>query len=114
MATIEIDGDRVGVRFATAEKVLGLARDFRFPTDAIDSVEVVEDGIDGVRGIRAPGLGLPRVRYAGTWRHRAGKDLVSVRRGQPALRITLRDQPYAAVVIGLDDALATKARLQPA
>jgi hypothetical protein len=112
MATIEVSGNHADVRFAPAEKVLGLARDFSFPTEAIESVEVIDDGIEGVRGIRAPGLGIPRVRYAGTWRHREGKDLVSVRRGQPALRITLRGQRYAAVIIGLDDAGAKQTELE--
>ena len=112
MATLDIRDDQVEVRFTTAEKVLGLCRDFSFPRDAVESVELVDDGVDATRGIRAPGLGIPRVRYAGTWRHRGGKDLVSVRRGQPALRIELRDQRYAAVVVGLDDAATVKAAIE--
>ena len=114
MAAIEVDDDRVHIGFSTLEKVFGLARGVSFPTDAITSVEVVEDGTEGLEGIRAPGLGIPGFRYVGTWRHRGGKDLVSVRRGQPALRIVLRDQRYDAGVIGVDDAHATRDLLEAA
>ena len=113
MAALDITDDQIHVRFTGTEKVLGLVRDRSFPRDAVESVEVVDDGVGATRGIRAPGLGIPRVRLVGTWRHRHGKDLVSVSRGRAALRITLRDQPYASLLIGLDDAQAVAELLQP-
>ena len=114
MAALDITDAQLHVRFTPMEKVLGLCRDQSFPRDAVESVEVIEDGLAASRGIRAPGLGVPRVRSVGTWRHRGGKDLVSVKRDQQALRIVLRDQSYAALLIGLEDAHATRALLQPA
>ena len=114
MAALDITDDQVHIRFTPAEKALGLVRDHAFPRDAIERVELIDDGVRAARGIRAPGLGIPRVRLVGTWRHRDGKDLVSVRRGQPALRVLLRDQRFDAVLIGLDDARTVQEQLQPA
>lgn len=114
MARLDVTDDQIHVRFTPTEKVLGFVRDHSFPRDAVEGVELIEDGLAAARGIRAPGLGIPRIRLVGTWRHRGGKDLVSVRRDQPALRVTLRNQRYAAVLIGLDDARNVVDRLQPA
>lgn len=113
MAALDITPDTVTVRFTTAETVLGLCRGVTFPRSSITGVTVVADGLAATRGIRAPGLGLPGVRKIGTWRRRGAKELVSVRRGQPAVRIELTGQPHAAVVIGVDDAERVAAELAP-
>ena len=103
MATVHWNGDTLEVRFTPAEKILGLLlRDVRFPTSAVRAVEVVPDGLAATRGIRAPGLALPGVRKIGTWRRRGGKSIVTVRRGQPAVRIDLAGQRYESLLIGLD------------
>lgn len=104
MSTITLTPDTVEVSFSTVEKVTGLLGDQSIPRAAITGVEVVPSGLEAAKGIRAPGLGLPFLRKLGTWRRRSGKELVDVRRGQPALRLTLTGHRYQAVVLGTPDA----------
>lgn len=112
MATVEVHGGEVTVRFRPLEKIWALRGDLTFPASAITGITVVEDGLQAVRGLRAPGLGIPGRRLCGTFRGRGRKELVSVRRGQPALRVELRGQPYDAVVVGLDHPDVVAAELE--
>jgi hypothetical protein len=112
VATLEPTPATVRVRLSRAEKFFGLLRDLEVPRSAITAVEVVPLGLDGVRGLRAPGLGLPRLRAIGTWRGRGEKSYVSVRRDQPAVRLRLTGQRFDSVLIGTDDAAELAARLR--
>ncbi len=114
MTTINVSGDRLQVRFRLAERVAGLLRDLDVPRSSIQSVTVEPDGLAAAKGIRAPGLGVPGVRKLGTWRGRHRKAMVSVRRGQPAVRITLAGERYDELLLGVDDAAAWSERLSPA
>lgn len=104
MATLHIRPTTVRVELTRAEKFFGMLRDRTFPTSAVTAVEVVDDGLGAVRGIRAPGLGLPRRRKVGTWRRRGRRALVSVRAGQPAVRLTLQGEKFDEVVLSHPDA----------
>ncbi|WP_422741723.1 hypothetical protein ACN27B_25480 [Micromonospora sp. WMMD754] len=106
MATVHLTADRIHVRLTAAEKVWALRGDLSFPRSAVRTATVVPDGLHATRGLRAPGLGVPGLRKVGTWRGAAGRQFVSVRTGQPAVRITLTDQRYDALLIGADDAAA--------
>jgi hypothetical protein len=111
MTTMRVEGGALVVRFTTGEKVLGLVRDLRIPVSAVASVAAVDDGLAAAHGLRAPGLGLPGLRKLGTWRGRAGKTLVSVRRHQPAVRVHLTGETFATLLVGSDDAAALAAEL---
>jgi hypothetical protein len=111
MATITIDERTVAVRFTTAEKIGGLLRDQVFDREAITAAEHVPDGLAATKGMRAPGLALPWRRRIGTWRSRRGKELVSVRRGEPAVRLHLTGGRWASLLIGHPDAAAVAAAL---
>jgi hypothetical protein len=50
----------------------------------------------------------------GTWRARDDKQYVCVRRGQPAVKVTLDGQRYRTVLIGLDDAEGVAAAVRAA
>ncbi|MBN1093385.1 hypothetical protein JKP75_12925 [Blastococcus sp. TML/M2B] len=113
MATIEISADTVRVALSRSEKFFGLLRDLEVPRSAVTAAEAVPSGLGAVRGLRAPGLGLPGVRAIGTWRARGEKSFVSVRRGQPALRLRLTGRRYDTVLIGTDAAAELAARLAP-
>ncbi|MCD2098071.1 hypothetical protein [Rhodococcus rhodochrous] len=104
MTTMRIDNRTLRVRLTTFEKIAGLLGNVDVPLASIRKVEVHQDGLAAVRGIRAPGLGLPGVRSIGSWRGPGRNDLVSVRRGQPALRIELEGHKRTALVLGVDDA----------
>ena len=113
MATVTLSADTLGVRFTSVEKLSGLVRDLDVPVASVIDARVENDGLSAARGIRAPGLGIPGVRKVGTWRGRAGRSLVSVRRGQPALSVRLSGQRYGTILIGLDDAQRYADQLTP-
>ncbi len=114
MATVTATPETLTVTLSRSERVLGLLRDLEVPRSAVQSVEVVPDGIAATRGLRAPGLGVPGIRYIGTWRGRGGKTLVSVRRGQPAVRVRLTAQRFDTLLLGADDPAAVAGALAPA
>jgi hypothetical protein len=89
MATLTTTPSALTVTLSRFEKFFGMLRDRTFPRSAVTAVELCPEGLHAVRGLRAPGLGLPGVRLVGTWRRRGAKSLVSVRGGQPAVRVTL-------------------------
>lgn len=116
MATITCTATALSVSFTASEKVAGLLlRDLAVPRSAITELVVEPDGLRAVKGVRAPGLGVPGLRRIGTWRRRAGgrtvRTVVSVRAGQPAVRIRLRDVAWDELLIGQDDAWAVAAAL---
>ena len=104
MASISLDRDDLVVQLTPAEKAWTLRGDLRVPAAAITAVDVVPDGLRAVRGLRSPGLGIPGRRKCGIFRRRGDKALVSVRAGQPAVRVSLQGTGYDSVLIGLDDA----------
>jgi hypothetical protein len=111
MTTLHVEGNSLVLRFTTFEKIAGLVRDTRVPLSAIRSAALVEDGLAAARGLRAPGLGLPGIRKLGTWRTLGAKSLVSVRRGVPAVRVTLDSGRYDTLLVSTPDAAAVAARL---
>jgi hypothetical protein len=102
VARIDLSSDHLTVRFTLKERLLGLVRDFSAPRPAIESATLVESWHE-VRGLRV-GLGMPGYRLLGTWRSRGHKQLVALRRGEPAVRIALRGTTYAEVVVSTPDA----------
>jgi hypothetical protein len=114
MAALRLTPTGLTVRFTRAEKIAGLLRDVEIPRPAIRSAEVVTDPLAGVRGLRAPGLALPGRRKIGTWRRPGERTLVSVRKGQPAVRIRLEGARYDTLLLGADDAVALAGTLSPA
>ncbi|NEK86713.1 hypothetical protein GCU60_13255 [Blastococcus saxobsidens] len=115
MATLQLTDSRLRVRLTLGERIAGLLlRDVDVPLDSVREVEVLPDGLRATRGIRAPGLALPGIRKIGTWRRRGERTMVSVRRGQPAVRIRLEGQPFDALLVGADDAAAVAATLSAA
>ena len=110
MAIVHLTTETLTVRLTRGEKLAGLLRDLTVPLSAVATVEVVPDALAAVRGLRAPGLGLPG-RRIGTWRRRGRAALVSVRRGQPGLRLELTGQRVDTVLVGLPDAGAVATEL---
>lgn len=104
MARLELDGDDVVVRLTGAEQVWSLRRgDVRVPRAAVTRATVVDDGLGEVRGLRAPGLALPGRIKVDIWRRRSGKELVSVRRDQPAVVVELTGTAWHRLVLGAPD-----------
>ena len=106
MATVQLTPTTLTVHFTPAEKFWGLVRDLVGDRAAVLGVDVVPEPLAATRGLRAPGLAWPGRRKIGTWRRRGEKSLVSVRRGQPAVRIRLEGARYDTLLVGADDAAA--------
>lgn len=111
MSTIEVTDTHVEIHFTWGERIAGMVRDQRFPRSAITAVELVHDPISATKGLRAPGLGLPGRRKIGTWRRPGHRELVCVRKGEPAVRLELRGERYDAALIGTPDAATVVDRL---
>jgi hypothetical protein len=115
MATLELTPTTLTVRLSTAEKLAGLLRDTTIPRAQVTAARAVPDGLAAASGLRAPGLGIPGVRKIGTWRRAGRRSLVSVRRGEPALLVTLEGNGrWASVLVGTRDAEDLAAELAPA
>lgn len=104
MATVVLGDDAVDVRLRRWEKLAGLLRDQRLPFTAISRVEFRPRALRAASGWRAPGTSVPWLLKIGTYRGRLGRQFVDVRRGQPAVLITLSGHRYASVLIGSDRA----------
>lgn len=113
MTTTLVADGHLHVSFTRAQKLVGVLRDQEVPVGAIRSAEVVHDALAATSGLRAPGLGVPGRRMLGTWRHRSSRTLVDVHRGRPAVRLTLAGQPYATMLLTVDDPDALVAALTP-
>ncbi|CAN5175261.1 hypothetical protein BH24ACT1_BH24ACT1_02530 [soil metagenome] len=113
MPSTTIDGTELVVALERNERWWGLLSDLRAPVSSISAVEVVPDGRRAVQGMRAPGLSGPQ-RLIGTWRAKNDKQYVCVRRGQPAVKVTLDEQKYRTVLIGIDDADCVAADIRSA
>ena len=113
MSAISIEDQKVTVTLSTLEKLVSLHGNFSVPRSSISQVEVVADGLSGTKGIRAPGLGLPGLRKVGAWRRKGERSFVSVKRGQPAVKVSLSGGgDWTSFLVGADDATALAAQLQ--
>jgi hypothetical protein len=111
MTALQVTPPTLSLRLTRGEKMLGLLRDVQVPLSAVRRIEVVADPLPAVRGLRAPGLALPGLRKVGTWRRPGERTLVSVRRGQSAVRVLLEGQRYDTLLVGADDAEAVATEL---
>ncbi|MEV0128421.1 hypothetical protein AB0H83_08135 [Dactylosporangium sp. NPDC050688] len=112
MATATVDNEFLAIELTTAEHVLALHGDVRVPRAAITEVELLPDGYAAARGLRAPGLQIPKRRLLATMWTRKGREFVAVRGGEPAVRVTLRDQRWVAVLVSTPQAADLAARLK--
>ncbi|MEV6926033.1 hypothetical protein AB0M46_16270 [Dactylosporangium sp. NPDC051485] len=99
MTTATVTQDQLTIELTPTEHVLALHRDLHIPRAAITAVELLDDGYAAAHGLRAPGFDFPGRRLIGTMWTRGGHEFVAVRAGEPAVRVTLRDQPWTAVLV---------------
>ena len=102
MVAMQRVGYTVEVRPTRFERIAGLLPPLDVPLTAVEGVEVVRDPLKAVHGFRL-GLSLPGVRKAGRFARRGELDYVSVRRGQPAVRLHLTGQHFRTLLLGADD-----------
>jgi hypothetical protein len=112
MTTTTVTDEFLTIELTAVERVLALHGDLRLPRDAITGVELLPDGYRAVHGLRAPGAYVPRRVRLGTMRSRSGREFVAVRHGEPAVRVTVRDQPWTSVLVSSPRAADLAARLE--
>jgi hypothetical protein len=111
MTTATVDAEFLTIKLSAAEHLLSFHGDVRVPRAAITDVELLADGYTAVHGIRAPGFQIPGRRLVATMRSHTGSEFVAVRGAEPAVRVTLRDQPWVAVIVSSPRAADLAAQL---
>ncbi|WP_409491989.1 hypothetical protein [Amycolatopsis sp. cmx-11-12] len=116
MAKIDIAGGEVRVRFSDWERLAVWRREVVVPVAAIKDVEYVEEPVSRARGGRA-GVLISGVLKVGFWGLGTGvRQLVSVRRGVPALRVGVdraAGLPFDEVLISVRNAAELADALAP-
>ena len=98
MVDVDLDGDRLRIRFTTTETLIALVHDLDEPLSEVRSVQRLRDPWLAVHG-RRTGLGLRGVWMLGTWSRRGHRQLVALRRDQEALRIRMRTGHYEELLV---------------
>jgi hypothetical protein len=101
MVALQRVGTTIQVRPTPAERVLGLLPPLDVPLTAVKGVEVEPRPLAAVRGFRL-GTSLPGVVKIGRFARRGELDYVSVRRGQPAVRLHLTGQHFRTLLVGAE------------
>ena len=114
MVSLQRDGGTVQVRPTPWERLAGLLPPLDVPVTAVVSLEVVQDPLPAARGFRM-GLHLPGVTKIGRYARSGELSYVSVRRGEPAVRVHLTGQHFRTLLVSTPDADRIVDRLlQPA
>jgi hypothetical protein len=103
MVAMQRVGLTVQVRPTRFERIAGLLPPLDVPLTAVEGVEVEPDAMAAVHGFRL-GLSVPGVARIGRFSRRGELDYVSVKRGQPAVRVHLTGQHFRTLLVGSDDA----------
>ena len=104
MADLSIDGGDVVVALSVAERAEALHGDVRVPVGSITAVELVADVVGGPHGLKTVGADLPGVVAVGTFVHDGRRVFVAAHRAhRGGLRLTLRDEAYDELIVGLAD-----------
>jgi hypothetical protein len=115
MTTLDVENDRVVVRFSGRHAVMALARQVSVPLDAVTSVAVVPDGCEIDLGLRVGGTGIPRRLAFGRFRKRGGiRSFAAIYCGAPAVVIDAPGGDWDRLIVTLDDAERTAAEVRKA
>lgn len=114
MPTVEIVNNNLKIELSGAEKFAALSGSLSFPMSHVNTVAIDDEVVDHL-GLRAPGVHLPGVFAAGTYYHDGDRQFVFWHEGDSAVTITLTDEKYDRVILGVPgskaDAEALVARI---
>jgi hypothetical protein len=110
MIDVDLEEDRLRIKFMTTETVLALVHDLDEPLSEVRSVQRLRDPWLAVHGWRT-GLGLRGVWLLGTWWRRGHRQLVALRRDQAALRIRMRSGHYEELLVSTPHPAVVEERL---
>ena len=115
MARLVVQGDWLVVRLSPLERLGALAlAEPSAPLSSVTAVDVAERATAAIRGLRAPGTGLPGALALGTWRHRAGKDFVSVHGRGRGVEVQLAGAGWSRFVVSSPEPELDAARIREA
>jgi hypothetical protein len=115
MATLDVEDDRVVVRFTGRQAVMALARQVSVPIADVTAVEVVADGWEVDLGLRVGGTGIPRRLAFGRYRKRGGsRTFAALYCGEPALVISTSGGDWDRLAIALEDTEDAASRVRAA
>lgn len=108
MAHVTIDGNALVIQLSRWERLLtfrfGAKGRLEIPWIDVVSADVVPRPVQEIRGLlRAPGQGAPLPRRIGTFRGPGRKVLAAFAVRRPALRLTLRNQPWDLALLEVPD-----------
>lgn len=101
MPTLRLEGESIRIGLSGWEQLAALHRPIAVPRGAVVRAEELAKPFRALRGFRV-GTWIPGLLAYGTYRHRGGRDFVAIRRGRPAVRLVLRNERYAAVLVSVD------------
>lgn len=101
MPTLRLEGDLIRIGLSRWEQLAAIHRPIALPRRAVVRVEKFAKPFRALRGLRI-GTWFPGLIAYGIYFHRGGKDFVAIRRGRPAVRLVLRNERYAAVLVSVD------------
>ena len=111
--SVTIDADGVHVRPHGLDVLWCLSSGVTVPIEAVEGTQAVPTSALPPRGFRLPGSYIPGVITAGSYGTGDNRTFWDVRRGDPVLVITCTEgSPYRQIVLEVDDARATAARLR--
>lgn len=105
MPDLRTEGEAIRIGLSRWEQLAALHRPIVLPRRSIVRVEELAKPFRALRGFRI-GTWFPGLIAYGTYRHSGGKDFVAIRRGRPTVRLVLRNERYAAVLVSVDRPVA--------
>jgi hypothetical protein len=111
MIDVDLDDERLRVRFTSTEALLGGLRDVDVPTGAVASVEPLPDPWCAVHGKRS-GVGVRGISLLGCWHGPECRQLVALRRDLPAVRIRLHGCEHDELLLSTPHADLVVSRLR--
>jgi hypothetical protein len=106
---ILVSGGFLKIRLNWKEKVAAVSRSLLIPIIHVVSTDTTYSKFPA--GLRMPGTCIPGLIVAGTYYTRKGKEFWLVTRKKNILRIDLKDEFYARLVLGVDQNQAWKEKL---
>lgn len=111
---MDVEQDRVVIRFTGPQAVMALARQVSVPVAAVREVRVEPDGWDVELGWRVGGTAVPRRLAFGRFRKSGRRTFAAVYAGEPAVVLQLDGDHYDQVVVSVEDAEAVAGRVRAA
>lgn len=103
------DDTHLTIQLSPWEKLASLHGDLRIPLDDVTLAAVDPEPLHSVHGKLKTGLRLPGYRYLATADR--GRHFIAVRRGEPALHLTLRGMRTREVTISTPEAQRIAGRM---